>query len=315
MLPFRAVRALFVAAAGACGVFSLASCTLVDSLDGLTGNDGSADGAASDVRTPVDASAETGVDASLPSDGTTDSPALPVEGSATPDGGTSEDGPSPLFSDDFEGPQALPRAWDGMFTVGGSLALDHTLYVSPDTSLEATSGAIDAGAPGNAVNVTLRKHFPMPEPGQTAVYDFRAYPQQYDILNGADAVIGALQIGDSAGDLYELQLDTHLDVDAGAMAVTFAEYTGLVDGAPRTSAIPRRARWSRVAGTRPGSSSRSRSRRSRRSISMACWRWRRRSTSQSRARRSEISLGLSYVRPNSDPWNVYYDDVSYDVGP
>ena len=29
----------------------------------------------------------------------------------------------------------------------------------------------------------------------------------------------------------------------------------------------------------------------------------------------EISLGLSYVRPNSDPWNVYYDDVSYDVGP
>lgn len=82
--------------------------------------------------------------------------------------------------------------------------------------------------------MTLRKLFPMPSAG-TVAYDFSVYPRQYDEA-GANSVLGALQISDGAGDLYELQLDVR--DSTGGMVVIFAEYAGFVDGGSSYVAHP-----------------------------------------------------------------------------
>jgi hypothetical protein len=116
-----------------------------------------------------------------------------------------------------------------MATADGTLAIDTTNCVSAPASLRATAYPLDAGAPGNAANVTLRKHFPMPAAHPTVAYNFSAFVSQYDQTYSANSVIGALQIGDRADDLYELQLDAQL-ASAGQLTVILAEYAGFSDG-------------------------------------------------------------------------------------
>ena len=152
----------------------------------------------------------------------------PTDASPSPSPMDSGSNPALLFSDDFEGSQALPRAWDTILQDDGTLALDTSTSVSASTSLRATALSLPSGAPGNAANITLRKRFAMPAAGETLDYSFQTFLSQSD-QNGANAVIGAFQIADAAGDLYEIQLDVRL-AGAGVYVVILAEYTGLTDG-------------------------------------------------------------------------------------
>jgi hypothetical protein len=225
--------------------------------------------------------------------------------SGIPDGGTL------LFADDFEGPQSLPRDWNLTATTGGTLALDSSLFVSPTTSLRATAFPLDAGAAGNAVNVTLRKLFVMPSTGRTAAYDFSVYPRHHDMTNAtANAVIGALQISDGAGNLYELQLDVQNEA-SGDLHAVFAEYTGLADGGtsyvphPVAGSLPAQA-WTQVRivlditqapvarvyfnGAKQIETP----------VNIAI-----------QGTALQISLGLSYVGAPSDSWDLNYDDAAF----
>ncbi len=226
---------------------ALARCSLVTSLDGLTGGGdagseavtaSSPDGQApaqggSDAQTPtsdaqpLDATSTTAADGDAGGAAGRDGGDAATHADAAAKDAAGEDAGAPVFADDFEGAQPLPRQWDVMATSDGTLALDTSLFVSPATSLRASAFPLDAGAPGNAANVTLRKLLPMPATGTTVAYDFHAIVKQYDAV--VDAVIGALQISDGAGDLYELQLDVRQN-GSGGLGVIFAEYTGIADG-------------------------------------------------------------------------------------
>jgi hypothetical protein len=231
--------------AGSLSLLFLARCSLT-SLDGLTGGEG-ADAAGSGLSTSDDAAAPArdanvatspSVDASVPPDavspvvsppdagGVVDTGAV-SSGDATSSDASADDAGTVLFADDFEGAQALPRQWDLMTNADGTLTLDPSLFVSPPTSLGVTAQPLATGAPGNAANVTLRKLFTMPSAGTSVAYDFDAFAKQCDPT--ANAVIGALQISNGAGDLYELQLDVQRNA-AGALGVIFAEYSGFADG-------------------------------------------------------------------------------------
>jgi hypothetical protein len=231
----------FVSFALLCSLTFLVHCSLVTSLDGLSG--GSIDAGANAVSSFPDAE---GVDAGSPAasgagavDATVeDAPSQPAPSGpdagardagtdAGADAGADADSSTLLFADDFEGSQPLPRGWDVMATSDGTLALDTTLFVSPTTSLSATALPLAAGAAGNAADVAVRRAFPIPSAGTTVAYDFEVYPKQCD--PSANMVFGALQLSDGAGDLYELQLDAQLTA-AGALTLIFAEYTALLDG-------------------------------------------------------------------------------------
>jgi hypothetical protein len=306
---------------GLLSLLSLARCSLT-SLDGLTGGDHDASTLA--ISTGQDAGAPTSSgnpsDASSAAD-VTMSPAPKPDASASspPDGGASSipsdagtDSGVPLFHDDFEGSQPLPRAWDLMTTTGGALDLDPSLFVSPTTSLRATSIGLDAGAPGDAVNVTLRKLFTLPPAGTTMAYAFEAYPRQYDAT--ANAVIGALQISDGAGDLYELQLDVQKNA-AGALSVIFAEYTGFADGG--TAYVPHPIPGSLAVGTwtsirielvlvQPPLA---------RVFFDGSLQLETSVTPTIAGTAVQISLGLSYASAPTEAWVVNYDDATYSLAP
>jgi hypothetical protein len=229
-------------------------------------------------------------------------------GSSGGSGGNTDAGRGLLFKDDFEGAQALPRAWDEEEKLNGSIALDKALFLSPSTSLEASSLTITGGL----VDALLHKRFPLPASGLTAAYELNAYIEKFDTRNNADAVIAAMQIADPGGDLYEMQIDVRL-TPSNTMAVIFAEYTGFADGGSAYAAHPtandlKLGTWNKIRieltraqppvarvyfdgvlqvqtvvnVTVPGPT-------------------------------LQLSLGLSFVRPPSDPWAVAYDDVRYEV--
>jgi hypothetical protein len=300
------VRPLLVIAAGACAGLTLAGCSIAYSLNGLTGGSESSDGASptTDSSSPDVAM----VDAPAADEG-----AAASEGSSTAEAGA--EAAAPLFSDNFEGTQALPRGWDNMYQMGGSVELEHTVSLSQDTTgFEATSLALPANAATDAVNLSLRKNVTLPTTGLTAVYDFYVYPEEYDTekTDPANAVIGQMQLSDAAGDLFQLQVDgTYED---GALAVNLGEYTALASGSsppylgPTVSGVLQPSTWSEVRleltfaqppvarvylnGTL--------------GLTTAV-------TMTFAATALQISLGLSYVRPNSGAWNIYYDDVYYEV--
>lgn len=224
-------------------------------------------------------------------------------------GGRADTGSAGLvFSDNFEGAQRLPRAWDEQQKLNGSVALDQALSLSPTTSLEATSLSLTSGL----VQALLHKRFPLPASGLTAAYELNAYIEKFDTRNNADAVIAALQIADPGGDLYEMQIDVRLST-SNTMSAIFAEYTGFTDGGSAYAAHPtandlKLGTWNKIRieltrsappvarvffdgvlqvqtvvnVTVPGPT-------------------------------MQLSLGLSFVRPPSDPWAVAYDDVRYEV--
>jgi hypothetical protein len=225
-------------------------------------------------------------------------------------GAAADTGTPPLFSDDFEGPQSLPRGWDTIATSDGTLVLDTSTSVSPSTSLRATAAALAAGAPGNAANVTVRKRFPMPAAQTTVAYDFEALVTRYDTANSANVVIGALQVIDSVKDLYELQLDIGV-AKAGAFTVIFAEYLGRSDGGSSYVAHP-------VASTFPAGAWTA----VRIELTAAQPPLARIYFNQSLVLETtvsipisgtsmQISLGLSYVSAPSQDWLVNYDDAVY----
>jgi hypothetical protein len=271
--------------------------------DGPAAHDAPADAAAD----AADAAADTAPDTAPTSDG-------PSPSDAAPD--AIDAGPTVLFHDDFEGAAALPRAWDTMTTDGGALALSHAVSVSPTTSLSAKSFALDAAAPGNSVAVALRKAFSVPPSGRTIAYDFQVLPQQVDPA-GFDAVVGALQLGDAAGDLYELQLDVHQA--SPGLTVTFAEYTGLADGGssyighpvPTTSQLTTGV-WTDVRIELTFSQP---------PIARVYFAGAPTPVLETTVAfgvvpsKVQLSLGLSYVRPGSATWSVFYDDVYYELSP
>jgi hypothetical protein len=304
--------------------FGLASCLLIEPLGDLTGRAGDSEeastddvqtvGATPEATTDVGAALDAGLttDAHDPADATAEPYPGPTDTGAPTDAASHPDAvvPGPLFSDNFEGSQALPRGWPTMDVVGGALILDHSLYISPSTSLASSSEAIDAAAPGDAVDVTLRKHFPLPAAGLTAIYDFHAYPRAFD-TGGADAVIGALQIGNAAGDLYELQIDTQYA--GSAMSVTFAEYGGFADGGssyvghPVSATLPVEA-WTDIrvelTFSQPPIAR----------VSLGGTLVVETSVNVDVAGTFiQICLGLSYVRPGSASWLINYDDITYTV--
>lgn len=232
---------------------TLPHCSLFTSTDGLAnGGDNEGDGGASTTSSSGTSGVEGGLGAPTPAkdgsapphDGGVGNSGIPDASGGAPgsdSGGSSSPAdasptPSPidasnhptlLFSDDFEGSQALPRSWDQIIQADGTLALDTSNAAASATSLRATALPLAAGAPGNAANITLRKRFPMPSAGQTLSYQFQTYVSQSD-PSGANAVLGAFQIADAANDLYELQLDARYS--AGSFVIIFAEYAGLSDG-------------------------------------------------------------------------------------
>jgi hypothetical protein len=287
---------------------------LVATNDGPGQPDASADAPADAPVAPADAAAEaadappdvaTPTDGPSPTDAPTDAPT-----------DVTDAGPTVLFHDDFEGPTALPRAWDSMTTDGGALTLSHAVSVSPTTSLSAKSFALDAAAPGNTVADALRKAFPVPASGRTVAYDFQVLPQQVDPA-GFDAVVAALQLGDAAGDLYELQLDLHLA--SPGITVTFAEYTGLADGGssyighpvPTASQLTVGV-WTEVRVELTFSQP---------PIARVYFAGKPTPVLETTVAfgvvpsKVQLSLGLSYVRPGSAAWSVFYDDAYYEQSP
>jgi hypothetical protein len=215
-----------------------------------------------------------------------------------------------LFADDFDTSQALPRNWDFETTSDGTPALDSSNSFSPPTSLRASAGALPAGAPGNAADVTLRKQVQMPGPGQTVEYDFEAFVSQVDQSNGANAVIGALQIGDPAGDLYEMQIDA-TPTTSGALSIIFAEYTGFADAASSYTAHP-------VATTFPiGEWTAVRVEFTQSSPPSASLYFGGKLVLQTtvnvpiQGNFMQLCAGLSYVSAPSDAWTVNYDNAEY----
>ncbi|HEY2513116.1 MAG TPA: hypothetical protein VGI39_19745 [Polyangiaceae bacterium] len=259
-MQVRAVATTFLVAT--LFVLSLSQCSLVTPTDGLSnGTDNEGDGGpfsttrsgSSGVEgglgspTPAKDAAAPGPDGSIgstgipdasggaPPDGSGSSPP-PTDASPTPGPLDAGSNPTLLFSDDFEGSQPLPRAWDTIIQDDGTLALDTSTSASAATSLRANAQPLAAGAPGNAANITLRKRFAMPAAGETLGYRFQTFLSQSD-QNGANAVIGAFQIADAANDLYELQLDVRL-AGAGVYVVILAEYAGFSDGGSAYTAHP-----------------------------------------------------------------------------
>jgi hypothetical protein len=150
----------------------------------------------------------------------------------------------------------------------------------------------------------------MPAAQATVAYDFSALVSRYDTANGANVVIGAFQVLDAAGDLYELQLDLG-GANAGAFTVILAEFTGRTDGGstyvahPVSATFPAGA-WTavrfEVTASQPPIARLYFNQTLEIETSLAI---------PISGVQAQISLGLSYVSAPSQEWIVNYDDAVY----
>ncbi len=300
----RARAASAIAITVACG-----ACTLVTSLDGLSGGTtGPVDGGgARDAGTPP-------VDAIAPpfDAGTLD--ASEAGPDASSDAGPpycASLAPQPVFCDDFdEGPLKTP--WDHVSSTGGVAALADGagLETSPPYAMLVSTTGL-----ASLVDVAAYKTFGKVVASQTLTLSFDLRVIAADETQKSDAVVGSIQIFDAVQN-WDLQLELQWNAATGAFDGFLSEDGTLGDGGSKyqqsAGSVVALDTWTHVTieediglfgtptlgkisfdGATP--------------IQMPLH------ATTTTAADYEMIVGVTYVPPSSAAWAVRYDDVTFDV--
>lgn len=295
------------------------ACTLLTSLNGLTGGSPSSDGGITSDGQPSPPD-------STPSDGPAVSPEAAIE--SGPDDGAVEalapldagDGGLQLFFDDFDTDPADAAAftapWDHVSNLNAKATRNGGTYVSsPDSMLVVT----DALASGQQVDCGGYKAFPTAPTTGSYTLSFYIDVQSADETQSSDSVLTAFELFDPSGARWALQLES-VGYSAEGLSVNFSENGNTADGGklpytsdPVTSLLPIGA-WTLVTievdltnPDGPGAPVDANTA----TLSFD-------STVVATAQlhvgtvggTPEILMGISYVQPLADAWTVRYDNVS-----
>jgi hypothetical protein len=276
--PFpRRSAGLAIAAACAAG---LAGCSIVESLDGLTGGEvrdgGATPGDGSEVvpgdggaeaTGPSDATTgESGADSGVATDGPASSEGAaseggsqdssapdartPVDSGKPPDDSGKVDAPPPLGFCASQSPAPLfcddfdegasNPAWDQVTGTGGTVAVNALESVSAPDSMVST---VDANANENDVDLAGYKSLTAEQGvAGTVTLDFEIRIDAGDTSAAADAVLGAIQLYDGNA-LYDLELEL-MYRSATTYAVSLTENAPYLEHA--TGATIALATWTHV---------------------------------------------------------------------
>ncbi len=294
---------------------AVARCSLATSTDGLSG------GAARTTRDGGDGSsldASGGASAAVDSAG----PRGGVDGAPSTDAASASDGapqasycsslaPAPLFCDDFD-QRDLAASWDSIFRSEASVTLaGDDVFSAPRAMKLATSTPSDLALAGYAV-----KAFPAwTARPMTATLAFQMHVQSAGSANGVDVPMGAIQLLEASGKLYELEL--RVVANGSALRGTLSEHT--LDGNAETRAdhgfsmpVPFDA-WTRieiVLTYRPLNPSSARLLiDGLKAIDLTV------DTSVVVGGTPRAALGITAVKGAIDPWIVRYDNAVFDATP
>ncbi len=181
-----------------------------------------------EARVPADATTESG-------DGAGDAPAVVPEAGAgdASDSGVPETGTfcasigsdaGLLFCDDFD-EKPLPNEWQTWGQMGGTLVESDASALSPPSSADEITYALDGG---QVINVALRTTLGVPPLPAKLRFGFGIEPVTIDTTANAAIVLGAVDFLDGAGNRYTAGLS--VDVVSGKPALVFGEQSSFADG-------------------------------------------------------------------------------------
>ena len=132
-------------------------------------------------------------------------------------------GPSPLFCDDFDeyplDAAALASPWDQMTGLGGTVVRDGKAFTSAPLAMLVTSTAGVA-----AIDLCGYKAFKAAKTSGQYTLAFDLDVEQADTTQGtSDAILAAIELLDSTGSRWALQLEVSYDATLGALAVNLSE--------------------------------------------------------------------------------------------
>jgi hypothetical protein len=310
-------RALVVAALA----LPASACTLLTSLNGLTGGSPSSDGG-----TTSDAPANPSDTGIPPVDGPVTTPDSASE-SGPDDGGVPDaavdagDGAVQLFFDDFDQDPADAAAftapWDHVSGLNAKATRNGATFVSSPDSMLIVTDALTVDT--QQVDCGGYKSFPTSP--TTGVYTLSFYidVQVADETKNSDAVLTAFELFDPSGARWALQLEA-VGYSAEGLSVNFSENGTASDGGslpytsdPAASLLPIGV-WTLVTievdltdPDGPGAAAGANTATLTFATTVAA-------TAQLHVGTvggtPEILMGVSYVQPLSDAWTVRYDNVS-----
>ncbi len=130
-----------------------------------------------------------------------------------------------FFCDDFD-EHALPGSWNTWHESSGTLVETEAGSFSPPNSVDEATLPL---AFGQTIDVALRTLLSAPAaPPATLRFAFAIDPLQIDPASGAAIVLGAVDLLDSSGDRYSVELS--VNVVSGAPALALGEQYGFPDG-------------------------------------------------------------------------------------
>jgi hypothetical protein len=322
----------------------LAGCSLVESLDGLTGGtagdgagttgDGSdvtpGDGAAEATGFPDATAGESGADSGTARDSPGSDGGAAGEGgsedSSVPDARTPPDdsgkvdappalgfcasqSPAPMFCDDFDEGAANP-AWDQVTGLGGSVAINDLESVSAPDSMVST---VDANQNEDDVDLAGYESLTAEQGvAGTVSLAFEIRIDAGDTSAAADAVLGAIQLYDGSA-LYDLELEL-MYASATTYAVSLTENAPYLEHA--TGATVALATWTRVtmsvvlpAGAGGATSATL-------TVGASTYSTTVHVTSGGDPIATPIPealVGVTFATPAAGGWSVRYDNVTFDV--
>jgi hypothetical protein len=130
---------------------------------------------------------------------------------------------TPLFCADFDEHPSIPGVFGTSNTMGGTLTLDKTAFVSSPNSLSAQDNALSSGT----LDTNLRSVFPVATTA-TITFDFQFQPAVVDPSSTADVVVASLDFTDTPGNRYTLQFT--LVQEGTSLGMRFEEQAGGLDG-------------------------------------------------------------------------------------
>ena len=329
-------------AAGGWIAGGMAACSLVTSLDGLTGGAPGAGTDALDASVLADAAVgadvgpaaaagdagedavgiggETGEDdatappdggadarTGVPADAATDAPRRTRRSpeAASSGGYCASLSAAPLFCDDFD-EGALATPWDQITHVDGTETLNGAFYTSPPNALLA---GVTAESPSASIDVAAYKSFPA-EQGVAATwtlaFDFRI--DAADTSSNSDSVLAAIQLWNGSA-AWDLELEVSYVAASGDFSASMTEDSPEVDHA--ASAHLKMSAWTRVAlsiALPVGSGGATPATLSFDGAVVASATVHVSTTDPI----PEIVLGATYATPAAGGWAVRYDDVTFD---
>jgi hypothetical protein len=302
-----------------------AACSLVTSLDGLTGGSGGGpDSSAGDDAAASNADGNVGVN---PGD---DGAPLGDDGAPGDDGGAqgfdagdaapfcASQSPAPTFCDDFdENPldaAAFTAPWDQVTQTGGSVVRSGGIVTSPPLAMLSTA----TSPVTQSIDLAAYKVFPALTKLSDLNLAFDVYVASADKTNKSDAVLAAIELVGAFGERWALELEVSYEaVDGGgALDVLFSENRDPVDGGGSgysSHAVAQKlplGAWTRVTMDATASPTGATT------IALhfgATEVAKYAITVDLLDGQPEILVGLTYASESSEGWAARYDDVTFDV--